>query len=299
MIQFSVIVATLGRPSMLAETLASVVACDPPPLEVLVVDGDPERSAESVTEGFAKESGPALRYLSTGRGLTRQRNDGLAAATGDVVLFIDDDVTVPADTFRLLAEAFGERAIVGATARILGNRSQLVAPESRLRKFVPGGGREGAFTRYGYPRYVHHVDQPRDVEYMPGCFMSARRVDAAAVGFDEALVGYALAEDEDFSYRLSRRGRIRYLPQLVVDHRLAPHTDVSSSALARSLVINRTYLFHKNFVRTPIARLQFVGFVVLLGVYRLLARDVQGARGIVEGVAAVVRNGRAPLDPGT
>jgi len=297
-IQFSVIIATFRRPSMLAETLESVLACDPPPLEVLVVDGDSGRSAESVASTFAARSGPVLRYLSTRRGLTRQRNDGLAAATGDVVIFLDDDVTVPADTFRVLADAFNDRAVVGATARILGNRSRLVAPESRLRRFLPGGGTEGAFTRYGYPRYVHHVDRPRDIEYMPGCFMCSRRVDAAAVGFDEALTGYALAEDEDFSYRLARRGRIRYLPQLVVEHRLAPHTDVSPRALARSLVVNRTFLFHKNFVRTPLARLQFAGLIVLLGVHRLLARDPQGVRGIAEGAAAVLREGRAPADPG-
>ena len=46
---------------------------------------------------------------------------------------------------------------------------------------------------------------------MPGCFMSARR-EAASVRFDEKLGAYALAEDEDFSYRLSRRGRLVYLP---------------------------------------------------------------------------------------
>ena len=48
--------------------------------------------------------------------------------------------------------------------------------------------------------------------------MSARREAAAVIRFDELLTGYALAEDEDFSYRLSRLGRVRYVPSISIWH---------------------------------------------------------------------------------
>ena len=115
-------------------------------------------------------------------------------------------------------------AVVGATVE---RRGAGGAPVRRraTRAFGSGssaGRRDGTFTRYGYPRYLP-----------PGAGGAGRRGDGglpderpagggARVGFDEALPslsGYALAEDEDFSLRLSRLGRIRYLPEARVVHR--------------------------------------------------------------------------------
>src|SRR5206468_4076447 len=110
-------------------------------------------------------------------------------------------------------------SVVGATGIVVEPDDRPFGGKtSRVRSFLPGGGVEGTFTRYGYPRRLVHVDEPRDVEFMQGCFMAARLPDARTVGFDERLPGYGLAEDEDFSYRLSRRGRIRYEPSIVVRH---------------------------------------------------------------------------------
>ena len=84
---------------------------------------------------------------------------------------------------------------------------------------------------------------------MKGCFMSARREAATTVRFDEQLTGYALAEDEDFSYRLSRLGRIRYAPEIVVQHRKLGFGAQDPRRLGRLVVVNRAYLFRKNFSR--------------------------------------------------
>ena len=48
-VRFSVVIATKGRPDDLRETLESVSRLNPAPHEVIVVDGDEERSAEQVT----------------------------------------------------------------------------------------------------------------------------------------------------------------------------------------------------------------------------------------------------------
>ena len=145
-----------------------------------------------------------------------------------------------------------------------------------------------ARSRYGYPRYLRNLDEPRDVEFMQGCFMSARYSDAARVRFDEHLGGYALAEDEDFSYRLSRHGRIRYASNIVVvEHRKLGFGSQDARPFGRRVVVNRAYLFRKNFPQTPLARLQFFFFVLALIGHRLVNREWRGARGLLDGVAAV------------
>ena len=93
-------------------------------------------------------------------------------------------------------EAYADPGVVGVTA-------QIVEPETRsfgrfrspIRRLL---GREGTFTRFGYPRYPLQVERETDIEFMFGCFMSGRRDAVVEVGFDEGLPGYALAEDQDF-----------------------------------------------------------------------------------------------------
>ncbi len=286
----SVAICTLGRPDLVRSALDAIDACVPPPLEVVVVDGDPDRSAEPVA---TPASGPPrARYVSCTPGLTHQRNVALTEVRGDVVLFLDDDARPEPDVIGGLQGAYTDPAVVGVTGKVLEPRSHRVGHQtSRLRRLLFRAGDEGTFTSYGYPRRLTDLETPRDVEFMPGCFMSARTLPAREVGFDEHLAGYALAEDEDFSYRLSRLGRIRYRPELVVHHDNAGFAGSATREFARRVVLNRTYLFRKNFHPRLSSRLRFATMVALLAVHRLLNRNVRGALGVVDGVRDV-RKGR-------
>ena len=274
---FSVIIPTLRREEQLRETLASLAACDPLPDELIVIDAAPERSAEAHTTGIA-ELGVRVQVLSSPGGVSRQRNIGLGKASGELVVFLDDDVLVQRRLFEIADEIFTDTTIVAATGRIEEPRSRrLIAHESRVRRFLPGGGREGQYTRYGYPNYLRDPYQARDVEFMPGCLMCVRREAAVAVGFDERL---ALAEDEDFAYRLTRLGRVRHDPRLTVIHRKLGFRSRDRREFDRSLLISRLYIFRKNFEQRPLARLQFGALSVALLLHRLVNLDLQGALGV-------------------
>jgi GT2 family glycosyltransferase len=212
---------------------------------------------------------------------------------GDVVVFFDDDVRVEPDVIGRLAAAYDDPAVVGATGRVLEpDARRFGRKESRVRRLLPGGGGEGGFTRFGYPRRLLDVDSRRDVSFMQGAFMSARIEAARRVGFDETLTGYGLAEDEDFSWRLSRLGRIRYLPDAVVHHDNIGFTTRDPRGFNCQVVVTRSYLFRKNFEPTLVARLQFALFVGVLFAHRLLNRDWAGAGGLLDGVRAVRRHRR-------
>ena len=292
---FSVVIATLGRPEILSATLESLAACDPQPEEIIVVDGDPERSSRPAVRRRREPSPRSpLRYLSSRPGTTVQRNVGIDAATGDVVVFLDDDVTVEPSFFTDLAVAYADPEVVGATGKVIEPRSHRVGDQrSRIRSLLHGGGEEGTFTRFGYPRYLQDMDRPRDVQIMQGCLLTVRREHALRVRFDESLTGYAVAEDEDFAFRLSRLGRIRYLPGLVVRHKKLGFGTRDVRGLNRAAVVNRAYLFRKNFPQTPAARLQFAGLMAVLFAHRVLNRNWTGARGLVDGVREARRDPRA------
>ena len=293
----SVVVATLGRPTPLTRVLASLAQQTPAPLEVLVVDGDEKRSALPVVDGAARDGLP-VRHLPAPRGLTRQRNAGLDAARGDIVLFLDDDARATPGVLSAVQRAYADPAVVGVTGRTVEPASNRVGGKtSQLRRLLPGGGRDGDFTRFGYPRRLRDEQLTQDVEFMAGCFMSARTTVARSVRFDEHLAGYALAEDEDFSYRLSRRGRIRYLGDVVVLHDNGGFGSRDRRRFGHQVVDNRAYLFAKNFPQTPVARVQFWVLMGVLVVHRLVNADVQGARGLVEASARHLLGGRPARGP--
>jgi GT2 family glycosyltransferase len=279
--RFSVVIATRDRTAHLRAALASLAHATPPPDEVVVVDAS--GSARCVAEAAALD----VVYVGSEAGLTRQRNRGLAVATGDVAVFLDDDVIVDGHVFAELADAYADPAIVGATGCVIEPADERIGGDgSPLRRLVVGRTAEGRFTRFGYPRRLNGRETPCDVEAMPGCFMSARLAAAAALRFDEQLAGYALAEDEDFSVRLARRGRIRYLPRAVVYHRNTGFASRDTRAFNRDVMRNRRYLFHKNFRQTFSARLGFMCLAGALVVHRAANRDFRGVLGLVEGALA-------------
>ena len=281
----SVVIATKGRPDVLADTFDSLVACEPPPGELVVVDGDESGSAEPVLRAYAeRDERVNARHLRSRPGLPLQRNVGVEETSGDAVVFLDDDVEVDPRLFGVLAGAYAEPGVVGATGQVIepegrrfGNKRSLV------RRLLVRGGKEGTMTRFGYPRRLQDTDRARDVEFMQGCLMSARRTALERVRFDEKLAGYALAEDEDFSYRLSRLGRIRYLPDAVLVHKNTGFRSTGTREFNRMVAINRTYLFRKNFRRTALARIEFAALMLLLAGHRAVNREWMGVRGLAEG----------------
>jgi GT2 family glycosyltransferase len=299
---WSLIIVTKARPASLRHALDSSTRALPLDAELIVVDGDPERSAESiVNEQRVLHPHLDMRYLTSEAGTSLQRNAGIDAARGEVVVFIDDDCTFEPRLFEALMRAYDDTSVVGATGHVeyvAGTRPGS-NPNSRLRWLVLGGGRQGSVSSFGFRRPIVDVLRPRDVEFMPGPLMSARRDAAAQVRFDERLGTYSLGEDDDFSYRLSRRGRIRYEPSAVVQHHELGWRNMDKRQTDWLRVVNRAYLFRKNFPQTLRARTSFAGLLLLLCAHRVLNRDWAGLRGLFDGISHVCRAGAlAPQGPG-
>jgi glycosyltransferase involved in cell wall biosynthesis len=302
-VRVSLIIATKGRPEPLAAALESAAEVLPPDGEVIVVDGDAERSAEPVA-GASHSAYPqmSVRYLTSEPGAALQRNVGIDAAAGDVVVFTDDDCTFEPGLFEALAAAYEDPAVVGVTGRIEAPAHAGVGsnPHSRLRWLLLGGGRQGTMTSFGFRRPIVDMDEPRDVEFMPGPLMSARRELAAKVRFDERLALYSLGEDDDFSYRLSRLGRVRYEPSAIVYHHELGWRRIDRRRMDRLRVVNHAYLFRKNYRQTWRARAGFVRHVAVLCMHRVANREWSGLRGLLEGARDVWWSKTpGPLSPGS
>jgi len=108
----TVAVCTWNRAPFLRQTLAGIRRQDYPAdrLEVLVIDNNSTDDTPAVVAEFA--AGPhAPRHVREPRqGLDHARNRAIAEATGDIILFADDDILMEPDWVRQIAVPFAADA---------------------------------------------------------------------------------------------------------------------------------------------------------------------------------------------
>ena len=96
--KLSIILCTYNYASSLGRTLNEINQCLIPPdcdVELLCVDNKSSDNTRQVVNAACKHSSFSFQYLyEENQGLSYARNLGLAAATGDYILFTDDDAQI-------------------------------------------------------------------------------------------------------------------------------------------------------------------------------------------------------------
>lgn len=172
----SVIVPTHNRPAMLAEAVRSVLAQRVATIECIVVD---DASLPPARAALAPDRRVSVLRRDEAGGPGAARNLGLAAATGDVVAFLDDDDVLVPERLDLALDGL-ERAPVA-----LCDDAPLDRPEApRRRRRLEG--------------QVHDVILDTITPHLG--VTAVRRADMLA--FDEAFLG---AEEVDWWLRMTER----------------------------------------------------------------------------------------------
>jgi glycosyltransferase involved in cell wall biosynthesis len=121
--KITVILCTYNRYRLLPVALESVAASTLPDgveWEVLVVDNNSTDQTRLVVEEFSRRFPGRFRYLFEQRpGKSYALNAGIAAAAGDVLAFMDDDVTVASDWLQNLTAPLGNGRFAGTGGRVV------------------------------------------------------------------------------------------------------------------------------------------------------------------------------------
>lgn len=155
--------------------------------EIIVADGGSRDATRAIVA-----SSPSVRLVSAPRGRALQMNAGAALATGDVLLFLHADVSLPADARAHIERALAPCSVVGGAFRTwtVADRPTRLGPllhlaDLRSRRTSLPYGDQAIFVRASVFR---------------------------AIGGFPAI---PLMEDLAFSRRLRERGRVRIVPARV------------------------------------------------------------------------------------
>ena len=180
--------------------------------EVIVVDNGSTDETRQLLGTFA---GAHVIHNDVNEGFVRGCNQGIEAATGEFVLFLNNDTVVLDGWLEHLRETIARDRRIGAVG------AQLIYPDDRLQE---AGGiiwNDGTGWNYGKgeDRNQPEYNFVRDVDYCSGaCLLVRHSLLKILNGFDMRFAP-AYYEDADLCFELRRLGfRVVYQPRAKVVH---------------------------------------------------------------------------------
>jgi glycosyltransferase involved in cell wall biosynthesis len=195
----SIVICAYNAQSTIDECLTHTCALDYPNLEIIVVD---DGSCDKTAEIAARHSRVRLITIPHG-GLSVARNEGLRAARGELIAYLDSDAFPPAEWPYFLALGLDDRRVGGTGGPNIAPPSDSLGAQAVAR--APGG-----------PAHVLFTDDR--AEHLPGCNMAFwREVLEEVGGFDPVYT--SAGDDVDLCWKVIDAGwEIGFHPAALVWH---------------------------------------------------------------------------------
>lgn len=225
------------------ESLLADAAAGAAPVEVVVWDNG---SSPAVAAELGRLAGDRVRVLHSteNHGFALGNDLALAHATGDVVVFLNNDTTVPPGWLAPLREALSDDDVLGAQPLLLYPSGTI---QSAGVAFPTCGGLPHAFLQ-GFPAEDAHGVRGLRFHALTGAALALRYADAVALrGFDPVFTNGL--EDVDLCHRLARLrdGHFRVVEEAPVVH----HESRTPGRYDKHLANRRIYLDRWQHVVAP------------------------------------------------
>ena len=191
----SVIVVNWNGEAFLRDCFTSLVESDYPRdlIELICVDNGSEDGSRVLLAAEFPEV--RVEALTENRGFTGGNNAGVRVSTGDVLVFLNNDMRLAADALGKLVAALDEEHSCAA--------ARVMSWDGKRLDFISGSmsfeGR-GYQEHFGRPPAPHRLARPETFFPNGGAFAITRDAYARCGGFDEAFFAYY--DDVDLGWRL-------------------------------------------------------------------------------------------------
>lgn len=276
MISASVVIATRNRSAALAVTLRTLVVQTTTPFEVVIVDSSDTPDTKVLVHTFAESAPFPIRYLFNERpSAAGQRNAGIDVSSGDIVIFMDDDVELDTSFVTELLQPFIDdvKGEVGGVSGTIVN--QVYTPPRGANRWLLGiimGDRSYNWAGRIIGPAVNFL--PRDipntvqrVEWLNTTGTAYRRSVLHKYRFGTSFSGYSFAEDVHLSCRVGQEflllntTRARYL-----HHDMGQRTHTDWVSIGQSSIVNRYDILTTILGRSrPSTRLRFFLYEMVYG----------------------------------
>lgn len=235
--KFSLIICTYQRPKPLLQLLQSVQEQTLYPDEILIIDGSTNEATQVVLEQNHFQNVHYFLVPEEHRGLTKQRNFGIARVSkdNDVVCFLDDDTVLSADYFEQLLSTYQKYPDALGVGGYIHNETKWefigTIYKPQIDEFCFDGWKRkdgsrfvlrkklgldsdcppGFSSLYSHGRSIGFLPPSGkiyEVEQLMGGVSSFQKKVFETHQFSTYFEGYGLYEDADFCLRVAKTGKL-------------------------------------------------------------------------------------------
>lgn len=207
----SCIIPTLGRGQILCATIEMLLAQSCRAHEIIVVDqtAAPDRATRERLATWHRQ-GDILWLHQSEPNASKARNAGALAATGEVILFLDDDILIKPDFLAAYAETFARTGALAVSGPVLEGDGKTVDELPNI----------NAESQVGWLRFPRNYSKECETSFMMSGNAAVRReIFLALGGMDENYDRGAFREESDFAVRFNRAGHsFRFQPKASIYH---------------------------------------------------------------------------------
>jgi len=199
-LKVSLVIPVHNGGDMFRRCLEAVRAAEPAADEVIVVaDGETDGSGE-----LAQQFGAKVIYRQTAGGPAIARNIGARAANGDILFFIDADVSIDPQTIGRVIQKFSDQPDISA---LIGSYDDSPSAANFLSQY-----------KNLFHHYTHQQSREEASTFWGACGAIRRNIFFEIGGFDERYTRPCI-EDIELGYRVKKYGhKIRLMKELQIKH---------------------------------------------------------------------------------
>jgi GT2 family glycosyltransferase len=250
--------------------------------EIIIVDDSPRQTAKNVTNKYKslfRARGIELKYVvsETHEGLTKARNLGVKLASGDIVLFLEDDITLyDKDMLKKLIELYEEipdAICIQPYIITLGVDTSKFTFVDNLKNAVAKAlmlmyrkDNASDVRRSGVPILPRQITLDKIKARRLSGVTSCRKFTYNEIRYDENLKLWAYMEDLDFSYRAYKRypGSLYITSRVKVLHKKSQEARLPNKLTIYMMTIYWFYVFFKDIYNSSFLNL-FAFLYALMG----------------------------------
>lgn len=289
----SVVIATKDRPQELEVSVVSLLAQTRKADELIVVDQSADSASRdgverALAEGCSRGPAPLLRYIHDPgiSGAGPARNVGIDLASGDILVFIDDDVVLEPDFLREIAAVYEDDPTITGVSGIITNYPRPPAWQRAFLRIFWGGPFHDARQPIYWNADGLRGRPPLAVDRLGTTAMSLRRLALGTLRFDHRLRDAWPGEDVDLCCRLGGDRRLVIAAKARFVHKRTP-TNRSMDHWIKRDAQAMYYLYRRHWDRGLKNRLCFawlnLGYAVLATLGSLRRRTLEPWRMLLEG----------------
>lgn len=252
----SVLIPTMNRPDSLERTLKKYMCAKYIPAQIVVVDQSEEKEVADRNREVLKNVTNDIEWkyiYQEEPSLTKARNKAMKEAKNEVVICSDDDIDVYDDTLINVYNIMNHKNI----SMIAGLDDNMQLSTSKIGCFLGFKSLKnihiGHVTSSMLGRFPDRIKDETDTMWAMGYFFVIRKslVNKWRLQWDEKLVGYAYAEDLDFSYSYHKQAKKENLKCIMTNkvrvlHLASQEFRTPTRKHMFMYVLNRYYLSNKH-----------------------------------------------------